>query len=116
MNGSSDNWLTTFDYDGTSFFFRSIQKHFCPNCHRRLRVSYRNKVSWYPSAHAKRVAQNSLYARNHLPHCNVDERFYCFYCESCKEYFGFQDIKKLEAEERARRKAEKRAEKERNGR
>lgn len=26
MNGSSDNWLTTFDYDGTSFFFRSIQK------------------------------------------------------------------------------------------
>lgn len=20
MNGSSDNWLTTFDYDGTSFF------------------------------------------------------------------------------------------------
>ncbi len=110
MNGNSDNWLTTFDYDGTSFFFRSIQKHFCPNCHRRLRVSYRNKVSWYPSAHAKRVAQNSLYARSHLPHCNVDERFYCFYCEPCKEYFGFQDIKKLEAEERARRKAEKRTE------
>lgn len=89
MNGSSDNWLTTFDYDGTSFFFRNVQKHFCPNCHRRLRVSYRNKVSWYPSAHTKRVAQNSLYARNHLPHCNVDERFYCFYCEPCKEYFGF---------------------------
>ena len=107
MIDNSDNWITTYDYDGTSFFFRRIQKHFCPNCQKQLRVSYTNRVSWDTSARAKRVAQERNVRR--FRHCNVDERFYCFYCEPCKEYFGFWDIKKLEDQENVRQKAEKRA-------
>lgn len=95
MNDNSDNWLTFYNYFGASFYFRRIKKHFCPKCNARLYESYTNSVSWNTSAYAQQLSKR--YGSIRYGNYNVDERFYCFYCRACKEYFSFAEIQKLEA-------------------
>ena len=94
MTNNSDNWITIRNFDGASYYFRRIKKHFCPVCGERLRESYTNRVSWDDSGRGKRLSKK--YLRSPWTRANVDERFYCFYCAKCREYHCFKEIRQIE--------------------
>ena len=79
-------------YDANPFYVH-FKKHFCPNCHKRLQISYVSKIVNSKSSEAKKydfsIGDTFLVG-------DVEFRIKCFHCIDCRLDISFQEMKKQE--------------------